>query len=183
MAQTDVLKRYLEAGQSFVDMTQTRAEELVRDLMKAGEVQADQARELVTELVDRSRRNSERLLETIRAEVREQITSMGLVSNADLDRLEERLAGLVTQVAESARAAADRVAEPAKSAASAVGKKGPARKAPATKAAAKKAPAKKTGTAAKKAPAKKTAAKKVGTAAKKAPAKKAAAKKAPATGG
>jgi polyhydroxyalkanoate synthesis regulator phasin len=174
MAQIDVLKRYLEAGQSFMDMTQSRAEELVRDLIKAGEVQADQARELVTELVERSRRNSEKMLEAVRTEVRDQITSLGLVSASDLDRLEERLSGLVSQVTGSAKAAADRVSEPAKRAASATAKKVPAKKAPAKKAATKRAPAKK------------AAAKKAGTAkraatstAKKSPAK-VAAKKAPA---
>ena len=50
MARNDVLKRYLDAGmelvslaQSRADEIQSRAEELVRELVKAGEVQADQA--------------------------------------------------------------------------------------------------------------------------------------------
>jgi polyhydroxyalkanoate synthesis regulator phasin len=121
MAQNDVLKRYIDTGLAFTAVTQARAEALVRELVKAGEVQADQAREAVTDLVDRSRKNSERLLETVRREVKDQITNLGLVSKADLDKAEARLSALLG-----------------------VKKKPAPRKAPAKKAtAAKKAPAKK----------------------------------------
>ena len=80
MAQNDVLKRYLDAGLAFTAMTQARAEELVKDLVRIGEVQADQARDAVTDLLERSRKNSERLLETVRTEVRQQITTLGLAT-------------------------------------------------------------------------------------------------------
>jgi len=154
MAQNDVLKRYLDAGLAFTALTQSRAEALVKDLVKAGEVQADQARDAVTELIERSRRNSERLLETVRKEVRTQVTQRGLASKADLDKLEARVAKLFGAAAKPAKAAVEQVA--------------PAKKAAAKKTAAKKAPAKKA--AVKKTTAKKAAAKK--TAARKAPAKK-----------
>jgi polyhydroxyalkanoate synthesis regulator phasin len=145
MAQTDILKRYIDTGLAFTAMTQARAEALVKELVKAGEVQAEQARDAVTDLVDRSRKNSEQLLETVRREVKEQITNLGLVSKADLDKAEERLAGLISSATGSVRKAAERV---------------PTKKASAAKAPAKKAGAKKAG--AKKAPAKKAAAKKSG---------------------
>jgi polyhydroxyalkanoate synthesis regulator phasin len=131
MAQNDVFKRYLDAGLAFTALTQARAEALVKDLVKAGEVQADQARDAVTDLIERSRKNSEKLLDTVRKEVRGQITSLGLASQADLDRIEQRISSLLGN------------ATP------------PAKKATAKKASAKKAPAKKT--AAKRAPAKKSA--------------------------
>ena len=135
--QNETLKRYLDAGIAFTSMTQERAEAIVK----------------VLELVDRSRKNTEKLLAQVRTEVREQIKRLGLVNEQDLAKFEQRL-GL--------KAAA---------------KKAPAKK----KAAAKKAPAKKKAAAkkavAKKAPAKKAAAKKT---ASKAPASKAPARKAPA---
>jgi polyhydroxyalkanoate synthesis regulator phasin len=121
MAQNDLLKRYIDTGLAFTAVTQARAEALVRELVKAGEVQADQAREAVSDLVERSRKNSEKMLETVRREVKDQITNLGLVSKADLDKAEARLSALLG-----------------------VKKKPAARKAPAKKAAAaKKAPAKK----------------------------------------
>ena len=153
MAQNDLLKRYLDAGIHFTSLTQARAEALVKDLVKAGEVQADQARDAVTDLLERSRKSSESLLATIRKEVRAQITNLGLATQADLDRFEGRVQSLLGQAA-----------APVKKAAS---KKAPAKKAPAKK---KVAPAKKA--ASKKAPAKRKAPAKKATPAKRAPAKK-----------
>ena len=147
MAQSDILKRYIDTGLAFTAMTQSRAESLVKELVKAGEVQADQARDTVADLLERSRKNSEKLLETIRREVKDQITNLGLVSKADLDKAEERLAALLGAAAGPVRKAADRV--PARKGAA-------TSEAPATQAPAKAAPAKKA-TTAKKAPAKKAA--------------------------
>ena len=139
MAQNDIFKRYLDAGLAFTALTQARAEALVKDLVKAGEVQADQAREAVTDLVERSRKNSEKLIETVRTEVRSQITGLGLVSRADLDKFEKRVAGLFGAATKPAKAAAKKAAPAAKAAT----KKAPAKKAAAKRPAAKKAPAKK----------------------------------------
>ena len=149
MAQNDVLKRYIDTGLAFTALTQQRAEALVKDLVKAGEVQADQAREAVADLVERSRKNSEKLLDTVRREVKQQITSLGLVSKADLDKAEARISKLVSTASKPVRSAAAKAPSVGKPAATTA-----AKKAPATKATAKKAPAKKTGAA------KKTAAKK-----------------------
>jgi polyhydroxyalkanoate synthesis regulator phasin len=134
MAQNDVFKRYLDAGLAFTALTQARAEALVKDLVKAGEVQADQARDAVTDLLERSRKNSEKLLDTVRKEVRSQITNLGLASQADLDRIEQRISSLLGTAAAPAKKATAKKA-PAK--------KAPAKKAPAKKTAAKRAPAKK----------------------------------------
>lgn len=109
MAQNDVFKRYLDAGLAFTALTQARAEALVKDLVKAGEVQADQAREAVADLIERSRKNSEKLLETVRSEVRAQLSERGVASQADLDKLEARLSGLLGSAARGAKAATDRV--------------------------------------------------------------------------
>lgn len=146
MAQNDVVKRYIDAGLAFTALTQARAEALVKDLVKAGEVQADQARDAVADLLERSQKNSEKLLGTVRKEVRAQITNLGLASQSDLDRIERRVSSLLG----TATAPAKRAAAPAKRAV----KKATAKKAPARKAPAKKAVAK---TAAKKSPAKKSA--------------------------
>jgi polyhydroxyalkanoate synthesis regulator phasin len=143
MAQSDVLKRYLDAGMAFTQLTRTRAEGIVKELVRAGEVRRERTQETVDDLIERSRRNTEALVNLVRKEVNSQLSQLGLATKLDLSRLERRL-GFGGKKAPAKKTAA---------------KKGPAKKA-----AAKKGPAKKT--AAKKAPAKKTAA-------KKAPAKKA----------
>ena len=43
MAENDLLTRLLDAGMTFTALTQARAEELIRDLVRAGAVQADKA--------------------------------------------------------------------------------------------------------------------------------------------
>ena len=146
MTKRDGYQRYLDAGIAFTQMTRSRAEELVQELVKSGEVQGKEARTKVEELIERSRKSSESLLSVVRDEVGNQLHSMG-VSN--IEDLAKQVASLLGRSSKAASGAA---------------RKSAAKKAPAKKAAAKKAPAKK-------APAKKAAAKKA--AAKKAPAKKA----------
>jgi polyhydroxyalkanoate synthesis regulator phasin len=148
MAQTDMLKRYLDAGVAFTQMTQRRAEEIVRDLVKAGEVQTAEAQQRVNELVSQSRENTERLMEIVRREIRDQIEALGLATRGDLDGIRREIAKLTGRrrsPAPAAKVAASTAAAPAKAAKKAPGKKSaPAKKrASAKKSAAKKAPAKK----------------------------------------
>jgi len=142
MPQNDLIKRYVDAAVSFTAITQARAEALVKDLVKAGEVQADQARDAVSDLLERSRKSSENLLDTVRTEVRQQVTNLGLASQADLDRIEQRISSLFDSVSASTRKAAAPAKGAAKRASSSTTAK---KKAPAKRATAKKAssPAKK----------------------------------------
>jgi polyhydroxyalkanoate synthesis regulator phasin len=160
MAQNDLLKRYLDAGMAFTAMTQARAEAIVKDLVRNGEVQADQARDVAAELLERSRRNTDKLLETIRKEIRDQVSNLGLATRAEIARLERKIAGATGGTAKKA------------SAKKASAKKASAKKAGAKKAGAKKAGAKKAG--AKKAGAKKAGARKASGSRKKAGARKTA---------
>lgn len=152
MANNDLFKRLLDSGMQFSAMTQSRAESIVKELVKQGEVRRKEAEEFVAALVERGRESTERLTQLIEEEVGRQISRFA----AQLDALESRV-GALTGVAS---------------------RRGPAAKAPAAKAPAKKAVAKKGAAApakasAKKAPAKKSGAKKA--TAKKAPAKRSAA--------
>jgi polyhydroxyalkanoate synthesis regulator phasin len=169
MAQNEIVKRYLDAGANFTELTQRRAEAIVKDLVKTGEVQAEQAQQAVQDLLDRSRRSTERFLELVRHEVRAQVAGLGLASKKELARLEKRIDVLRPKPA-AKNSPAKKTTAKKTTAKKTTAKKTTAKKTTAKKTTAKKAPAKKT--TAKKAPAKKTAARK--TAAKKAPAKKSA---------
>jgi polyhydroxyalkanoate synthesis regulator phasin len=91
MAGKDMFQRYLEAGTAFTEMTRARAEGIVKELVKAGEVQLDQVQSLVDELVERRRRNTDQLLTMIRKEVATQLSQLGLATREDLDALEQRV--------------------------------------------------------------------------------------------
>ena len=94
MAQSDALKKYLDAGMAFTHLTRARAEQVVKDLVAAGELQRNQAKTAIDELLERSRKNAETLAEQVRKEVDEQLASLGLARKADVDKLEEELARL-----------------------------------------------------------------------------------------
>ena len=101
MAQNDLFKRYLDAGLQFSQMTQQRAEAFVRDLV-SGEVQAEQTQALVNDLVERSRRNTERLVEQIRAEVRAQLDTAEVVTKDVVARLQSQIDDLRAQLSGAA---------------------------------------------------------------------------------
>jgi hypothetical protein len=113
-------------------MTRAKAEELVKEWAKAGEVQRDQVQDRVDDIVDRSRKNTEQFLDMIRKEISNQLASLGLATKEDLARLEARLTGQM---------AANRTAPPPKKAAPPPPKAADAKKAAAKKAGAKKATA------------------------------------------
>ena len=92
MAQDPPIKRFLDAGVQFTEMTQSRAEAIVKDLVKAGEVQTEQAQKFVDDLVTRSRKNTDKLLEAVRKEVQQQVSNLGLATQDDIARLEKKIA-------------------------------------------------------------------------------------------
>src|SRR6185295_5067018 len=91
MAQNDLVKRYIEAGVAFTQMTQKRAEAIVRDLVKAGEVQAEQTQQVVQDLIDRSRQSTERVVELVRGEVRKQLAVIEGTTREAISRLEAQI--------------------------------------------------------------------------------------------
>lgn len=174
MEESNVLKRYLDAGLALTQLTQSRAEALVRDLVKTGELQTEQAQTAVAELVERSRKNTERLFEQVRSEVREQVVNLGVATRADLKRVERDIAALKNKKKEPSaaptRADIDRLERQIAALRAAPATAGRAGKAaPARKAAGKAAPARKAAG---------SAASRKASPAKKAPRRKAPAKKA-----
>lgn len=121
MAQNDRIRRYADAGAAFTQMTRKRAETIVKDLVKTGELQRDQAADRVDELMERSRKNTEALVGMIRKEVAAQYGVLGLATKQDIARLEAKIAKLGPTTSRATAA-----------------KKAPAKKAPAKKAAAAK---------------------------------------------
>jgi polyhydroxyalkanoate synthesis regulator phasin len=75
-------KRYLQAGMDVTEVPRKRAEKIVRDLVKSGEVGAHEAQQWVEELLDRSRTTAEAFAERVRVEVQRQMETVGLVEPA-----------------------------------------------------------------------------------------------------
>lgn len=91
MATNDRWQQYLDAGKAWTELTRAQAEAVVRDLVKAGDVQQKRAKKAVDELLDRSRKNAEELRKVVRNELQSQISALGIATQEDLARLERKL--------------------------------------------------------------------------------------------
>src|SRR5579863_3410626 len=147
MAENDGVRRYIEAATALTQITRSRAEELVRELIKAGELERHRAQDWVEDLVKASRDRSEALVATVRGEVRQQLKELGFTN---VDDLAKKVADVLARSSAAGRRATHRPAKKAKETGSknastkTATKKSAARK-PAKKAGAKKAGAKKAG--------------------------------------
>src|ERR1700722_15633944 len=102
VAQRDFLKRYFDAGIAFTATTKSRAEEIARELLRAGEIQRDQFQTQVDEIIERSRRNSHHLVALVRKEVSSQLTDLGTALRDELRALERRLNAMRASASETA---------------------------------------------------------------------------------
>ena len=75
-------------------MTRARAESIVKELIRAGEVQREQRQQRIEELLDRSRKNTEELVNTVRKELTQQLSSLGVATKADVAKLEKKIDAL-----------------------------------------------------------------------------------------
>jgi 4-nitrophenyl phosphatase len=171
MTTNDLIKRLIDAGLSFTQMTQAKAEEIVREMQRSGQLRVDEAQSTVQELIDRGRESTENLVQLVQREVTKQLEAFG-VDFGDLEKRVEEVAARIRQLGPAKKPAMKRGVDTNKIAAPAATKAGPAKKkaAPAKKKAApakkKAAPAKKKAAPAKKAAkatTKKTSAKKTGS--------------------
>ena len=138
MVHRDDFQRYLDVGVAFTNLTRSKAEELVSELVQNGEFQTGDARAKVDELLDRSRKSREALMSQVRKEVAHQLDAVGITN---LEDLAEQVAVLIGRTAAAGRAATTRTAKKA------TAKKSATKKTPAKKSAAKKSAAKKVGRA------------------------------------
>lgn len=116
MARDDVFRRSFEAGTAFLSMTRERAEALVKELVKAGDVQKGKAQKVIDELVERSRKGTEELRQFVRSEIAEQVGGLGLATKDDIARLEARLDAMGAAAPAAAEPAPPRKGPPVKKA-------------------------------------------------------------------
>ena len=156
MAEDTLMREYLAAGMTIGEVTRERAEAIVRDLIEAGDLRREQFEAWVDRLLEWGRAATEAMVEAVRTEVSNQLTSRGLVSREDMSRIDARLDDLASQL----HAAASAPARRAKKTAETVKKRAPAKRGRAKKTTAKRPAARKT--AARKTAARKTAPRKAG---------------------
>jgi colicin import membrane protein len=120
MANNERIRKYLDAGSVFGQVTRGRAEEIVRELVNAGDIQRSQAQEWVDTLVDRSRKSSEQIIEMVRHEVAAQL---GRVDGKAIENLSKQVADVLKKSAEAGRRATQDASKRAEKTASAAAKR------------------------------------------------------------
>jgi polyhydroxyalkanoate synthesis regulator phasin len=102
MANNERIRKYLDAGSVFGQVTRGRAEEIVRELVNAGDIQRSQAQEWVDTLVERSRKTSEQIIEMVRHEVSAQLSR---VDGQAIENLSKQVADVLKKSADAGRRA------------------------------------------------------------------------------
>ncbi|MEP7114743.1 MAG: hypothetical protein ABI862_15860, partial [Ilumatobacteraceae bacterium] len=139
MTGSPVLKRLLDTGAQFTEMSQKNAEKLVGEFVKAGQLRRKDAEKTVQQLVERGRSTTEHVISLIQAEVSKQLGRFA----QRLDDVEARVEDVAGNFGLASNASAKKAAPTAKKApVKAAGPSGVpkvvVRKAPAKKVAAKK---------------------------------------------
>ena len=107
MAPNPLLKRMLDAGMQFTEMSQKQAEKLVKEFVKKGQARKKDSDDLVRQIVDRGRNLSEQVVAAVQAELAKQMSKFAV----RLDDVEGRVEALAAKVGVAAKAATDKVAE------------------------------------------------------------------------
>jgi polyhydroxyalkanoate synthesis regulator phasin len=102
MASNERIRKYLDAGTVLGQVSRGRAEEIVRELVNAGDIQRSQAQEWVDNLVERSHKSSEQVLELVRHEVASQLEK---IDPKSLEALAHQVAEVLKKSAQAGRSA------------------------------------------------------------------------------
>lgn len=94
------LERLTVVGSGVAELARNRAEEILKEV-RASDF-GEQMSSLVRDLVERTEQNRREIVTLVRAEIRSQMTSLGLATERDLERLERRIARLEERAAAAA---------------------------------------------------------------------------------
>src|SRR5271154_2227492 len=100
MASNERIRKYLDAGTVLGQVSRGRAEEIVRELVNAGDIQRSQAQDWVDNLVERSHKSSEQILELVRHEV---ATQLEKIDPRSLESLANQVADVLRKSARAGR--------------------------------------------------------------------------------
>ncbi|HIC95213.1 TPA: polyhydroxyalkanoate synthesis regulator [Candidatus Bipolaricaulota bacterium] len=90
----ELVRRGFFLGLGALDLSRERAETLVNELVRRGELKHQERKGTIDELL----RGAERAEERLRKAVEQAVAALGLPTKADLARLEERLAALEKKI-------------------------------------------------------------------------------------
>ncbi len=118
----EAIQRYVEAASGMTELTKSRAEKIVKQLVRSGEAASDQVGELVDQLLERQRRNQDAVSAMVKSETTRAVRAMGLATRPEVERLQKQVADLKREIA-TMEAGTGASSAPAKKTAKKTGKK------------------------------------------------------------
>jgi polyhydroxyalkanoate synthesis regulator phasin len=87
----DIIKKAMLLGLGVISLTKEKAEELVDDLIKRGEVAREEKFKIVDKLLKEAEKQEKELIGKITGSVQKVITDLGLPTRKDLKEISNRL--------------------------------------------------------------------------------------------
>jgi polyhydroxyalkanoate synthesis regulator phasin len=94
----DRIKKAMLLGLGLISLTKEKAEEIVDDLIKRGEVSREARCKMVDKLLKEAEKREEELTGKINETVQNTITQVGLASKKDLEAISKRLAEIEKRI-------------------------------------------------------------------------------------
>jgi polyhydroxyalkanoate synthesis regulator phasin len=94
----DTWQKYVDMASGLTQVTRQRAEQVVRSLVKQGELAADSVEKNVEELLRRSEDNRKAVMALVRSETERAVSRLGLARKRDIDRLQNKVERLEAKV-------------------------------------------------------------------------------------
>jgi polyhydroxyalkanoate synthesis regulator phasin len=91
-------QRYMDLVSGLTQVTQKRAEHVVRALVRRGEIEANKSEGTVEGLLSRVEQNRKAVVSIARSEIEDAVRRLGLARQSDIDRLQARIARLEAEV-------------------------------------------------------------------------------------
>ncbi len=96
----DLFRKGMLAGIGVLSFTREKAEDLVNDLTRRGEMSREQAQGVVNDLVERGERQRSELNRSVKDQVRTNVQDMGLATKEEVHELLHRIEVLELRVSE-----------------------------------------------------------------------------------
>ncbi|MEW6326566.1 MAG: phasin family protein [Thermodesulfobacteriota bacterium] len=87
----DIIKKAMLLGLGVISLTKEKAEELVDDLIKRGEVAREEKFKMVDKLLKEAEKQEKELVGKLTEAVQKVITNLGLPTKKDLEEISKRL--------------------------------------------------------------------------------------------
>lgn len=94
----DLLKKGLALGLGLAIVSKEQIEKVVDELVKKGDVSVTESKDLINELVQKGEEQQKELNSKIKEQIQKFLVELNLPTQADIDRLEKRIANLENQL-------------------------------------------------------------------------------------